>query len=373
MKEKIAYDPQVFSFQVYGGVSRYFCEIAQHIAKSDTVNIKIVAPFYVCNYLKKINQKIVFGFPAPNIRPLKLLFRLCSMVFGHFYLLFLNPKIIHETYFFPYALGPRKATRVLTVYDMVHEKFPAAHFSQDKASKYKAMAVRRADHIICISETTKRDLIEFLQVDPKKISVIYLGHSVHEPISHDISSVKQRLPSQFLLYVGQRDGYKNFKGFIEAYAQSNRIHDQFDIVCFGGGSLSQEDVDLFIHLGISPKKVIHFSGGDEILSCLYQNATAFVYPSQYEGFGLPPLEAMSHDCPVICSNAGSIPEVVGDAGEYFDPNNVGDIKRAMEKVLFEPDRQEALKASGDQRIKQFSWERCAAETLELYERLAASN
>lgn len=373
MKGKIAYDPQVFSFQVYGGVSRYFCEIAQNIAKSEAINVKIVAPFYVCNYLKTINQKIVFGFPAPNIRPLKLFLRLCSMVFGHFYLLYLNPKIIHETYFLPYALGPRNATRVLTVYDMVHEKFPVAHFSQDKASEYKAIAVQRADHIICISETTKRDLIDLLHVDSKKISVIYLGHSTHEQIPKDFSSFKEILRSSYLLYVGQRSGYKNFKGFIKAYAQLNSIHSQYDIVCFGGGLLSQEEVDFIIQLGISPEKVIHFSGGDEVLSCLYQNATAFIYPSQYEGFGLPPLEAMSNHCPVICSNGGSIPEVVGDAGEYFDPNNVGDIKRAMEKVLFQPVRQEELKALGRLRIKQFSWERCAEETLRLYERLAISN
>ena len=369
MRVKVAYDPQVFSFQVYGGVSRYFCEIAQNIAKSDAVNVKIAAPFYVCKYLKKINQKIVFGFQAPNIRSLKLFFRICSMVFGHLYLLFLNPKIIHETYFFPYALGPRKAIRVLTVYDMVHEKFPETYFSQNKASQYKAMAVERADHIICISETTKQDLIDLLQIDPKKISVIYLGHSVHDQTLKDLSLIKEVLPSRYLLYVGQRGGYKNFNGFIKAYAQSNSMHSQFDIVCFGGGALSQEEVDLLIELGITPEKIIHFSGGDEVLSCLYQNAAAFVYPSQYEGFGLPPLEAMSNDCPVICSNAGSIPEVVGDAGEYFDPNNVESIKNTLEGTLANPERLLELKLLGRQRARLFSWERCASETLDLYGRL----
>jgi glycosyltransferase involved in cell wall biosynthesis len=370
VKEKVAFDPQVFSFQVYGGVSRYFCEIAQLIEKSKTIDIKIVAPFYVCNFLKKMNQKIVLGFEAPKISYLKLFFRLCSMAFGHLYLLWLNPRIIHETYFFPYALGSKKAIRVLTVYDMVHEKFPSTHFSQDKAPEYKAMAVARADHIICISETTKRDLIELLSVDPKKISVIYLGHSAHEPSLQDCFAIDKSLPPRYLLYVGQRSGYKNFKNFIQAYAQASSINTQFDIVCFGGGAFTPEESNLFQNLKISPEKIKHFSGGDDVLAHLYRKASAFIYPSQYEGFGLPPLEAMGNDCPVICSNAGSIPEVVGDAGEYFDPHDVNDIKTMMEKVLLDPKRLQELKILGRQRLNLFSWERCASETVNLYSQLA---
>jgi len=178
MKLKIAYDPQVFSFQVYGGVSRYVCEIASIIARSEIASVKIVAPFSVCKYLDSIDGVIVAGFKAPSFKPLKFFSRLCSMVFGHIYLLVLNPKVIHETYFFPYALGSKKSKRVLTVHDMIHEKFSLSHSSWDRASKYKAIAVHRADHIICISETTKRDLIALFNVDHEKITVIHHGCSV---------------------------------------------------------------------------------------------------------------------------------------------------------------------------------------------------
>lgn len=368
---KVAYDPQVFSFQVYGGVSRYICEVASFVSQSPLAIVKIVAPFSVCKYLDKLNPNIVVGFRAPNIKSLKFLFRLCSMVSGHFYLLFLQPDIIHETYFFPYALGPRKSKRVLTVHDMIHEKFSAGHFSWDRASKYKAIAVHRADHIICISEVTKRDLMELFGVDQKKITVIYQGYSVKNATINLPEAIDDNIPSKFLLYVGHRGGYKNFKRFLEAYAQSTEINTAFDIVCFGSETLSSEERELCRQLGISTEKITQLSGGDDVLFHLYQHASAFIYPSLYEGFGLSPLEAMSNDCVVICSNAGPIPEVVGDAGEYFDPNDVGDIKQAMEKVLFDSDRGHELKVLGHRRIQQFSWERCAAETLTLYSKLVS--
>jgi glycosyltransferase involved in cell wall biosynthesis len=373
MKLKIAYDPQVFSFQVYGGVSRYVCEIASIIARSNVASVKIVAPFSVCKYLESVDGAIVAGFKAPSFKPLKLFFRLCSMVFGHIYLLVLNPKVIHETYFFPYALGPKKSKRVLTVHDMIHEKFSSSNSSWDRASRYKAIAVHRADHIICISEVTKRDLIALFNVDSERISVIYHGCSVKDLSPRATVSTHPVLPAEFLLYVGHRGAYKNFKRFVEAYVLSHEINSQFEIVCFGGEEFSPEELENFSQLGIPSEGITRFSGGDDLLGYLYQNASAFIFPSLYEGFGFPPLEAMSNDCVVICSNAGSIPEVVDIAGEYFDPDDAGDIRRAMEKVLFQPERQQELKALGRQRIKQFSWERCAEETLKVYERLAAGN
>jgi glycosyltransferase involved in cell wall biosynthesis len=362
---KIAYDPQVFNFQVYGGVSRYICEIASIISQSPSVNVKIIAPFSVCKYLDKLSRDIVVGFKAPNYKLLKIIFRCLSMVFGHLYLIFLQPEIIHETYYSPYALGPKKSKRILTVHDMVHEKFSATNFSWSRASKFKSIAVHRADHIICVSEVTKKDLMDLLGVDSKKITVVYHGYS--EKIS--VTSFDIDLPPSFLLYVGNRSGYKNFNKFLEAYSQSNEVNRELDIVCFGGEALSTEELAFCSRLGISPKKITQLSGGDEVLMHLYQNAKAFIYPSLYEGFGLSPLEAMSNDCVVICSNAGSIPEVVGDAGEYFDPHDVENIKKAMEKVLFNQERCLELKALGQQRIKNFSWERCAAETMDIYKKL----
>lgn len=113
-----------------------------------------------------------------------------------------------------------------------------------------------------------------------------------------------------------------------------------------------------------------FSGGDDHeLSALYSGASAFVYPSLYEGFGIPPLEAMAHDCPVVCSNAGSIPEVVGNAGRFFDPSDIDDMREAMEQVLYSDERRRRLAALGRARLRDFSWQKCARDTFDQYRRL----
>ena len=115
--------------------------------------------------------------------------------------------------------------------------------------------------------------------------------------------------------------------------------------------------------------VIHLGGGDDRLATLYRGASAFIYPSKYEGFGIPPLEAMHLECPVICSMTSSIPEVVGEAGEYFDPDDAESIRHAIERVLQSSDRRSELIALGRSRCNLFSWERCARETLDVYKRL----
>ena len=124
-------------------------------------------------------------------------------------------------------------------------------------------------------------------------------------------------------------------------------------------------------LGLALEQVMHVGGSDERLAAMYKGAAALVYPSKYEGFGIPPLEAMSLDCPVICSNTSSIPEVVGEAGEYFDPFDQDSIRAAIERVLQSPARRQQLVVLGRSRCKLFSWERCAEQTAAVYRRLVA--
>jgi glycosyltransferase involved in cell wall biosynthesis len=364
---KIAYDPQIFCLQIYGGVSRYFCELASVVSKSSLIDIKIIAPFSINKYLDSIDGKLIWGFSSPRIRSLKNIFRLIGIFLGHLYLLLFNPKIIHETYYFPYALGPKNAKRVLTIYDMIHEKFPVDNLLLDRTSYYKSLAVSRADHIICISEATKKDLIELLEVDERKITVIYLGYFFKKIIinEHKILCMQQ-IPSNFLLYVGQREGHKNFKNFVSAYSLSEKIHKKYNILCFGGEVFNADELNFFGEKGIAKENFLQLSGNDETLAFLYQRAAALVYPSLYEGFGIPPLEAMNYDCPVICSRAGSIPEVVGEAGEYFNPENIEEMKTSIENVLFIPARRLELVNLGRERITLFSWERCATETMKVY-------
>jgi glycosyltransferase involved in cell wall biosynthesis len=138
------------------------------------------------------------------------------------------------------------------------------------------------------------------------------------------------------------------------------------MICFGGGDFRADELELMRNLSINPDRIEQVGGGDNVLAGYYRNAAAFVYPSLYEGFGIPPLEAMALGCPVICSNTSSIPEVVGDAGEYFDPGQVESIRASIENVLQSSGRRAELIGRGSRKCADYSWDRCASETLEIY-------
>ena len=143
----------------------------------------------------------------------------------------------------------------------------------------------------------------------------------------------------------------------------------FIIVAFGGGSFSSSEIQLLKTLGIQEGQIIHVSGDDAKLANYYYNASAFIFPSLYEGFGLRVLEAMSLDCPVISSNTSSMPEVIGDAAEYFDPKSEEQIVHAIENVVFSETRRKELIMKGRKRHKRFTWKKCADETFEVYKQL----
>lgn len=244
---------------------------------------------------------------------------------------------------------------------MIHERFPSAFPQHDRTSELKRMATQRADHVICISESTRNDLLEFFDLPENKVSVVYLRF---DSLTTIITETDIKKP--YLLYVGYRGSYKNFDGFLRAYASSSWLRNNFDVVCFGGGAFSIDEKKLFDDLKLSDDKLIQMNGDDSKLASIYRNDALFVYPTFYEGFGIPPLEAMSLGCPVACSNNSSIPEVVGNAAEYFDPKDNESMCTAMERVLNSSLRQAELIKYGHVRCAQFSWERCAEETLAIY-------
>jgi glycosyltransferase involved in cell wall biosynthesis len=375
---KIAYDSQIFCAQTYGGVSRYFCEIASRLAKEPGVEVAITAPMHINAYLSHVPPGIVSGFRAPNtdrfqtsrgVNYPRQALRGLGLLMGDWMLRAVSPDIVHETYFFPYRLGPRRARRVLTIYDMIHEKFASDFPRADKTAEHKALAAKRADHVICISESTRRDAIEILGLPPDKTSVIYLGFDLMKVDATNVEEEPFPISEPFLLYVGNRGGYKNFLRLLEAYGTSTELRTEFRLVCFGGGEFLADELEAMAKLGLDRDHVIQLGGSDQLLSRLYARASAFVYPSLYEGFGIPPLEAMSHDCPVICGITSSIPEVVGDAGEYFDPSDVDTMRTAIECIVGSESRSKEFIEKGRARLKSFSWDRCAAETLEVYKEL----
>lgn len=358
---KIAFDSQIVSLHEYGGISRYASSLAAQLAAIDGVDAKIFAPFYINAYLDKLPKKIVSGIKVPKIPKTGRALYFCGLWIARRAIARFSPQIVHETYYTDSPVAPNGVRTVVTVYDMIHERFPAAFPQHDRTSQLKRMATKRADHVICISESTRNDLLEFFDLPENKVSVVYLGF---DSLTTIVTETGIKKP--YLLYVGYRGFYKNFDGFLRAYASSSWLRNNFDVVCFGGGAFSIDEKKLFDDLKLSDDQLIQMNGDDSKLASIYRNAALFVYPTFYEGFGIPPLEAMSLGCPVACSDNSSIPEVVGDAGEYFDPTNIESICVAMENVLKSKARRTELNDKGLIRCGQFSWKRCAEETLAIY-------
>lgn len=366
---KIVFDHQIFGWQKYGGISRYIFELAVQLSAHSENDVTVASPLYVNEYLKKAPKSLkVFGMHVRLLPKTGRILRAINHLIVWLFVRDLRPSIFHETYYSSKRLAPETSKVILTVHDMIHERFSEQFSPFDSTMREKAIAVARADHIICISEQTRKDLIALLNVSPDKISVVYHGYTLycHPHLIKKIDDGSQ----PFLLYVGARAGYKNFESLVKAYADSDYLTANFELVCFGGGAFSSKEQDMIKALNIKAKSLRQVSGSDEMLAGFYETASAFVYPSLYEGFGIPPLEAMSFSCPVVCSDVSSIPEVVGDAAEMFDPYDIKSIQSAIERVVQDEDLKKELISRGKERIKQFSWERCAQETLKIYKNVS---
>ena len=366
---KVVYDAQIFVEQAYGGISRYICALASQMARLPDMDVKVLAPLHINGYLRELDKDIAVGCYMPRLpRTARLIKTLGSALCRPIGSL-MRADLVHETYYAAQPLCRAKVAHVLTVYDMIEERFPESFVAGYPLAGRKRLAVARADHVFCISENTRRDLLEMHPIPEERVSVTYLGFDNLPQSGLRAQDLVGAAP--YILFVAGRHGYKNFEGLLRAYAASAWLRAGFRIVCFGAAAFSSQERTLMAGLGLAPEQVLHVGGSDERLAALYKGAAALVYPSKYEGFGIPPLEAMSLDCPVICSNTSSIPEVVGEAGEYFDPFDPDSIRVAIERVLQSPERREQLLARGRSRCELFSWERCAEQTAAVYRRLIA--
>lgn len=366
---KVAYDHQVFIRQSHGGISRYFAELVQNLQHRADVEPTVIAPVHLNEYLLRtgIRQRVRGRFLPLTFRGNGRVVSALNAVLLPYYWLGSKFDVLHETYYSESHRGQCRV-RVLTIYDVIHELFPHEFPDSEQISRAKRAAIRRADHVICISETTRQDAIRLLGLAPEQSSVIYLGWS----LDGEVASTSPKVAGKsYVLYVGTRNEYKNFGILLEAFASSAVLRQNFDLVAFGGRGFSAAETKEIERVGLT-NCVRHVRGDDGLLKAYYRAATAFVYPSRYEGFGIPPLEAMANGCPVACSNAGSICEVVGDATAYFDPDNAEQLRLILERLAQDTRFADDLRAKGFERIKKYSWEKCAAETLAVYERLTSS-
>lgn len=362
----VVYDHQAFSTHKYGGVSRYFYELATRISHYHRVNATVLALAYSNQYLRYGSTERVIGFYFPRLPKTDRFRILFNNLIGKALIRNYKPDIVHETYYNKGPLESKRVKTVITIYDMIHELFPENFSNHDNVRELKKKAIQRADRIICISNTTRDDLLKFQKIDPAKLSVVYLAPS----LSLDTPATKNPIITvPYILYVGARRGHKNFRNLLRSYATSTKLNTDMRLVCFGGGAFKPDELEEMRTLKLNASKVMNVSGNDSQLVNLYRNARAFVCPSIYEGFGIPPLEAMSLGCPVVCSGTGSLPEVVGEAAEFFNPYDVEHITHSLEKVVYSNARSSNLRKIGFERVNNFSWNKCTSETYEIYSNL----
>jgi len=286
-----------------------------------------------------------------------------------------------DVFFAPhFLLSPvsRKCRKVVTFHDLSFEYFPE-FFSWRKRFWHNSLAPRQraleADKIIAVSQSTKDDLINLYALPDEKIKVIYsgiesgLGKNELKDEQRLVIKKKYNLPEKFILYFGTLEPRKNLVGLIQAYESFRRqtVNDiKYSLVLAGNSGWLCDDIFAQARKSNFAQDII-FTGfidpPDKVY--LYNLASLFVYPSFFEGFGFPPLEAMACGVPVICSHTSSFPEVVGEAALMVDPYNFDEIAWAMKEVLTDKELSRGLIDDGLVRIKNFSWDKCAGETLEL--------
>ena len=364
---RVVYDHQIFGWQEYGGISRYFYELALEMNRLPETEAMIVSSAFINRYLLQAPKDFrIFGRLVPKLPKSGRIIRLVNALLAKPLLACLKPDIVHETYYSRARVAPTSSKVIVTVFDMIHELFEGDFNRFDQTSRDKLAAVKRADHVICISENTRNDLIRLFNIDPNKISVTHLGFSLNK---ENMQITPVLAGGRYILYVGSRFGYKNFEQLLRAFAILKVEIFDMHLVCFGGGVLTRAELSLAKELGIDPSDIVQMSGADNILANLYTHAQVFVYPSLYEGFGIPPLEAMSCGCPVACSQISSIPEVVGQAGVYFDPHSAQSMAQAIRSLWENQSLREVMIGAGYERIKQFSWRQCAIRTKAIYDRI----
>lgn len=284
-----------------------------------------------------------------------------------------RPDLVHSTAFTSPRL--RKAKLVVTIPDVTFITNAEHHIEKniEFCTRQSALARKRAARVIAISESTKRDIVEYLDIPEERIAVTHLAaDGAYKPIDDDrlLDEVRARyqLDGDFLFYVGTVEPRKNLARLIKAYSRLEpSVRDHYRLVIAGGSGWLNSDIYALVE-SLKLEGSVRFLGyvAAADLPVLYNLATAFAYPSLYEGFGLPPLEAMACGVPVVTSNVSSLPEVVGDAALTVDPTDVDMLSDALGSLL----RDEALRASlrrkGLYRAAEFSWERAAKETLAVY-------
>ena len=351
----IAYDNVVFSLQRVGGISNYWYQLSKRLQNSIDHSVS----FYEFKDENLFRKELKLKPLTKSKLPLQL-FRYLPLTTK------LPSKAIFHSSYYRVCLQ-KDVINITTVYDFLYEYYSNILApSKFVHSFQKRFSVTHSQGVICISESTKKDLLHFYpHIDPELVKVIYLGADERfTPLDNKqlcLSEINSNLKSfQYILYVGSRKPYKNFSKALEVIS----LNPDLLLVVIGGKEFSSQEKKLFSSF---QNRVLHFTGVDSRdLNVLYNNAFCLLYPSIYEGFGIPPLEAMKAGCPVVSTNSSSIPEVVGDAGLLVSTVTTSALVDKL-NILRNKSLRMSIINSGIRQAKKFSWDRCFEQTVEFYE------
>lgn len=365
---KVLFDQQVTSYQRYGGVSRYVLALLRELNHLPQVTAQLMAPAHINSYIQAGDALHPLSFRLDSLQrgiryrgvATEPLFRLAAA--------FSRPDVVHETAYMPQAHTRRRGPAVVTtLHDMILERSPALFERAQQQIAERKQALQRAQAIVCISQNTRQDLLSRYPEFEDKAQVVWHGVDVQTPAGADTPPIAR----PYLLYVGTRGGYKNFGRLLTAFGSAPALKREFQLLCFGGGPLLATERAEMARAGLADDRVIHTEGNDSQLANAYRHARLFVFPSAYEGFGMPLTEAMVQGCPIACSRASSFPEVAGDAAVYFDPLDVDALRGALETLALDDQRRQEMAARSRARAALFSWARCAQETAAVYRQALA--
>ena len=356
---RLVMDEQIFAIQPVGGISRMFAELAQVFSSGATPDLTLL-PF---------NRPIVnhYVLNRPELARALGAKKAASPVSALAQYLVRGPvssdaDIVHNTFYLPRGLGHLgHARRVITIHDMVPELLPHTRRRLDWMT-LKQRYVEAANFITCVSEATKQDLIKVYGPPRAPIEVVH--HGVDPRFQPDVPRA-DFLPDRYVLFVGHRHQYKDADVLFRAFALIANSHD-VELLCVGGNGLTHEETSMLTELGIRERVSQRFLN-DDVMPSAYAHADLFVFPSHFEGFGLPALEAMACGTPTLLARATSLPEVGSDAAEYFEPGDARDLACRMDEILSDDDARADLKRAGLARSSKFTWRDAASKFKAIYE------
>ncbi len=362
---KVLYEGFIFSIQRAGGVNRYFSNLIDRLPQDFSPSL---TAFGRQENNFPSNKKLRCRILPKRILGSEKAGRAWAQCHWNLTQTLGSWDLIHPTYYSLLsgkAVAKRKVPLVVTVYDMISERFPRLDSSGGETSR-KRDAVAAADAIICISEHTKRDLVEFMGVPPERIRVIYLATEMGEEMGrHE----KVSLAEPYVLFVGSRTFYKNFARLLVAFSS---IRNSWPELRLGvvGPPFSPAEEEWLRALNLWERVTLIPDVDDGRLAALYRSSQALIYPSLYEGFGIPLLEAMACGTVVIAAETSSIPEVVGDAAILFNPTSTEQLAECILALKNLGARRFDYIDRGKKRVAAFSWDKMAVRTVDLYRSLA---